>query len=145
MNLSTKGNSMSNPFDGVKVISSYTRERAISDGVLRDVSSLAKESGFAVPTAMTAAAWAKAVAWSQSHGALQDETGRLWDVLIMAKHAAMRTRGRHSEESPRCSFSLYRVPNVPDATEATVLVLDMHVGPGDDGTPAITIMLEHED
>ena len=136
---------MNNPFDGFKVISSYTRERAIGDGVLRDVSALAKESGFAVPVAMTSAAWMEAVSWSQSNEAFQDENGRLWDVLIMAKFTAMRPQGRRSEESPRSSFSVYRVPNISDATEATELALDMHIGPGDDGAPVITIMLEHED
>lgn len=136
---------MNNPFDGVKVISSYTRERAIGDGALRDVSALAKESGFAVPVAMTSAAWAEAVSWSQSNEAFQDENGRLWDVLIMAKFTAMRPQGRRCEESPRSSFSVYRVPNISDATEATELTLDIHIGPGDDGSPVITIMLEHED
>lgn len=136
---------MGNDFKCAKVIFSYTRAQAISDGMLRDVSELALESGFAFPIALTAAAWTEAVAWSYPDGALQDETGRLWDVLMMARFAALHPLGRHSEESPRRNFTLYRIPNIPDATEATEVVLAIHIGPGDDGAPVITIMLEHED
>ena len=81
---------MNDLFKGAEVISSYTREQAISDGVLKDVSTLAREAGFSIPVALTAAAWSEAVAWNPENRALQDETGRLWDVMTMAAHAARR-------------------------------------------------------
>jgi hypothetical protein len=43
------------------LIAAYTREQAIEDGTLVDVSKLAKEAGFRFPVAMTAAAWLAAV------------------------------------------------------------------------------------
>lgn len=39
------------------VIHSYSRAQAIEDGVLVDVSSMAKEAGFIWPVAVTAAVW----------------------------------------------------------------------------------------
>ena len=40
-----------------RVISVYTREQAMADGVLIDVTSLAKKSGFKVPVAVTQGIW----------------------------------------------------------------------------------------
>lgn len=128
-----------------EVIVSYTRAQAIADGVLRDAGALAQEAGFRVPVALSAAAWAEAVTWSEENGGLQDETGRLWDVLNMARYGIQRAKGRHAESGPRLAFTLYRVPNVPDATEANEIVLELHIGPGDSGEPVITIGLPGED
>jgi len=66
------------------VIHRYTRAQALADGLLVDVTERAKEAGFRVPVAMTAATWSKAVAWSDADSAKQtqqDESGRLWDVV----------------------------------------------------------------
>ena len=46
-----------------EVIYAYTRAEAIADGVLIDVTETAKEVGFRLPVALTAAAWADCVAW----------------------------------------------------------------------------------
>ena len=48
------------PFGGV--IFRYTREQAIADGVLVDVSETAKEAGFRLPVAVSRAAWYEYVA-----------------------------------------------------------------------------------
>ena len=42
-------------WDDAEVISSYSRAQAIEDGVLVDVSTVAKEAGIKFPVAMTAA------------------------------------------------------------------------------------------
>lgn len=128
-----------------EVISRYTRAQAIADGVLRDVSTIATEAGFKFPVALTAAAWNDAVAWAKENETYQDEAGRLWDVVYMASAAIRRPRGRHGADSPRMTYALYRVPNDKYATEATELVLELHIGPGDDGEGVITIGLPGED
>jgi hypothetical protein len=46
------------PWAGFTLISRYTRAEAIADGVLIDVSERAREAGFTVPVAVTAAVWA---------------------------------------------------------------------------------------
>jgi hypothetical protein len=127
------------------VISTYSRAQAIEDGALVNVSIDAREAGFSWPVAMTSAAWAEAVTWDAENGEYQDEKGRLWDVVFMAGIAIRRNRGRRAEETSRLSFHLYRIPNVPDATEANELELVIAVSGGDDGEPVMTIMLPNED
>lgn len=130
---------MNRLFSGAEVISAYTRAQALADGVLIDASTLAREAGFRVPVALTAAVWADCVAWdAASEPAPQDETGRLWDVLVMAAHAA-----RFNRDDARAPFQLMRIPS--RGTRAGLVDLVAHIGPGDDGEPVITIMQPMED
>jgi hypothetical protein len=104
-------------------ISVYTRKQAIEDGVLVDVSEMAREAGFRDPTAITQAV----------HGAcevpkgnrIQSYEGRLWDVLHMAAMAARRGRGT-------------RVPFVVRIGNKNHHLLADR-GPGDNAEPVITI------
>ena len=50
----------------------------------------AREAGFRVPVAVTAAPWADIEAIPPSKRGIQDVAGRLWDVLWMARLAARR-------------------------------------------------------
>jgi hypothetical protein len=95
-------------WDDAEIISAYTRAQAMADGVLVDVTDTAKEAGFAYPVAMTATAWADCVAWTDEdtrRQTPQDEFGRLWDVLWMAKMAARR--------GGRDSTALLALPRTP--------------------------------
>lgn len=74
------------------VIHQYTRAQAIEDGVLIDVCKTAREAGIGFPTAVTAAVWAKCVTVPEA-ASWQDETGRLWDVLVLLRHAIVRSTG----------------------------------------------------
>lgn len=127
---------------GFEVIFAYSRAEAIADGVLRDVSEAARREGFRVPVAVTAGAWAEAVAWDGHNGGWQDEEGRLTDVLVMASAAIRANRGgdRH-----RLSFTVARVPNTPGAEEPEDLELAVESGPGDNREHVLTIMLPSED
>lgn len=136
---------MDNFWAGAEVISTYTRAQAIEDGVLVDATATAREAGFRYPVAMTAAAWAEAVSWNADNGEYQDEAGRLWDVVFMAGIAVRRNRGRRAADTNRLPYAIYRIPNVPDATEPNELELVIAIGGGDDGEPVMTIMLPHED
>ena len=127
-----------------EVISSYTRAQAIKDGVLIDAGNMAQEAGFKWPVAVTSAAWADCVAWSEHDNRqqiYQDESGRLWDVLFMASHA-IRTC---SDSGDRLLFQLYRVPPDGRSVTAELTTLKLIVGPGDHGEPVITILLPDED
>lgn len=76
------------------MVYSYSRVQAIADGVLVDVSDMARDAGFRYPVALTAAAWADCVAWPERlRGAGQSESGRLWDVLWMTKVAIKGAEG----------------------------------------------------
>jgi hypothetical protein len=124
-------------FSDADLIHSYTRAQAIEDGGLVDVTETAKEAGFKVHAALTAAAWGDCVAWGSHLGTHQDEAGRLWDVLTMALHAARTHRGDRAE------FTVLRVPR--GGLQAEPVRLVVHVGPGDAGEPVVTIMQPGED
>jgi len=65
------------------VIDTYTREDAIEDGNLIDVTETAKEAGIKFPVALTAAVYAKI----EDKPDLEDISGRTWDVVWMLKCA----------------------------------------------------------
>ena len=124
-----------------EAISIYTRAQAINDGALVDVSETAREAGFKFPVAMTRAAWADCVEWTDrdsNRQTSQDEAGRLWDVLWMASRAARRG-------GSETLFQLYRLPRGGRGIKPRIVTLKMLCGPGDQGEPVITILLPEED
>lgn len=126
------------------VIHSYTRAQALDDGVLIDVSAMAREAGFKWPVAVTQVVWQDCVAWTEADNrdqVYQDETGRLWDVLYMASQAIRTSRDNGSV----LQFRLYRVARGSQVVKPQPTILKLVVGPGDQGEPVITIMLPGED
>jgi hypothetical protein len=131
--------SLSLLFSDAFVINAYTRAQALDDGALVDVSELARDAGFRVPVALTSAVWADCVAWDQTREvAPQDETGRLWDVLSMARIA-----GRNQINADRLTFSVLRIGS--GRLRPSRVSLALVIGPGDQGEPVITIMQPEED
>lgn len=127
-------------------IHTYTRAQALEDGALIDVTDLAHEYAFTIPVALTATAHADAVAWD--HGATQDETGRLWDVLTMLRHAIWKTSNSGPAAAANVrelAFQVMRVPNQAEATRPRPTTLKAVSGPGDNGEHVLTIMLTTED
>ena len=121
----------------------YTREQALEDGYLVDVSETAGEAGFKAPVALTRAAWADCVDWSEKdtqRQTYQDQAGRLWDVLWMAINAARRNTQRES-----FMFQLYRVPRGGRSLRPRLTKLVCRIGAGDNGEAVITVMLPGED
>ncbi len=130
-------------WDDAEIIYAYTRAQAIEDGVLVDVSKTAKEAGFVYPVAMTSAAWADCVEWSDEdtkRQVPQDEFGRLWDVLWMAKIAVKQGNG-----GTQLLYPLHCVPRGGKAQKPRLIHLKLVCGPGDTPEPVITIMLPDED
>lgn len=128
--------------NSLQTISSYSRANAIADGVLIDVTSVASEAGFMVPVALTAEAWNDCVAWTAEDSkrqVLQDEAGRLWDVLWMAFAAARRARG------DQVAFQLYRVPRGGRGYRPRLTTLRLHISPGDEMEPVLSILLPGQD
>lgn len=121
------------------LIFSYTRAQALADGVLVDVTDQAKEAGFVIPVALTAAAWAEYVRVPEGVPG-QDERGRLWDVLTMLRFAIRRD----VTGSPELHFQLH-VRNDGSDGEPPLVTLKAVCGPNDDGSPCITVMLPEED
>ena len=126
------------------VIDAYTRAQAIEDGILVDVSDTAREAGFKIPVALSRAVWERLVALPEGYRGYQDERGRLWDVLWMARHYALR-----ASNSNRVTMSVLvrdirkdlRDSNRPPRRHCPIVA----IGAGDQGEAVITIMWPEDD
>jgi hypothetical protein len=126
-------------FSDAEIISTYSREQAIDDGLLVDVSETSefKELRFQFPIALTSGVLAQCVEEPVGVSG-QDWHGRLWDLLSVFKHEARKCHGE------QLHFSLHvRNDNRPGTPP--LMPLKAVCGPGDDGEPVITIMLPDED
>src|ERR1035437_461547 len=122
-----------------EVISAYSRAQAIEDGVLVDVSSVAREAGIKFPVAMTRTVWGKYVEVPEGVKC-QDEHGRLWGIPWMFRCAAAKFDG------DTLLFKLYvRNRNRARLDRRDLVTFKALCGPGDDAEPVITIMLPEED
>lgn len=117
------------------VIYSYTRAQALEDGVLVDVSALAKEAGFRYPVAVTARVWHE---WIEppTDTVGQDATGRLWDLLNVLRYEIRKTG-----KGERVDFKVL----FEQGTGKTLVDFYALCGPGDNAEPVITIMRIGED
>ena len=124
-------------FDEFYVIHTYTRAQALEDGVLVDVSSVAKEAGISFPVAVTSSVWYQYILPPDKLEACgQSVSGRLWDLLWMFRLKAMRSNKSLLYFS--CLF--LDVNEKLDEVKFKALC-----GPGDNAEPVITIMLPGED
>ncbi len=117
------------------VISCYTRQEAIDDGVLLDVTEQAAEAGFKVPTVVSAGLWRYVEPSKKDEDYGQSIAGRLWDVFMLLRFAIM--------QKSREDLVAYRVSFVMDGKLEEVDVW-AHIGPGDDGEAVLTIMLPED-
>jgi hypothetical protein len=121
------------------IIDVYTRQQAIEDGVLVDVSEVAQQAGIKHPTAVTQAVWDGIVVPDDEDRRLgQDERGRLWDVLTM-----FQARARISRGGNELRYTLLVVQKGRPRSVELRAVCGPH-GP-DDPRPCITIMMPDED
>jgi hypothetical protein len=125
-------------FEEADLIYRYTRAQAIEDGVLIDVSTVAREAGITYPVALTSAAWGRCVTVPPGVEC-QDEAGRLWDVLFLLRLAIGRSDG-----GPEVCFGAHVRDDYREGTPPLVR-LKAVCGPGDAGEPVITVMLPEED
>ncbi len=125
---------MSNLFDDADIVFRYTRQEALEDGVLIDLSDTAKEAGFRFPLAVTQGVFA---ILNNTDAPGQDLKGRSWDMLMIFRKYARRTNGNVIRFAP-----LFLMP---DSKKPKPVQMWAKCGPGDDAEPVITIMLEGED
>lgn len=126
-------NAPSGFWDDADIISTYSREQAIFDGVLVDVSTSSKEAGFKVPVAVTAAVWAELEPSREDAAVGQSAEGRLWDVLNILR--------ANARDADTVHFEVF----IAHRDEQQLVHLKAVIGPGDDAAPVITIMLPNED
>ena len=121
------------------LIFSYTREMALEDGVLIDVTEDAKQVGFSLHTVVTSNLFNGYVAppagLDASFG--QSTAGRMHDLLVLARIAA-----GGEPDGDRVVFQVGFLMR-PGQLETVKVIL--HIGPGDNGEPVLTLMLPEDD
>ena len=131
-------------FSEADIVFRYTRRQAMRDGVLVDCSNadfgdLCRQLGIGVNVAMTSGAWAATIGGiDEPLPPGQTIEGRLWDVLYAFRYA-IAVKG---EMTDRVHF---KVGVQQEQGKRELVSLWSLIGPGDEGEPVITIMLEGED
>ncbi|WP_040556335.1 DUF6573 family protein [Reinekea blandensis] len=131
------------------VIFAYTVNDAIEDGLQLDVSDTpeCKELGFVYGVTLTRAVYENCVQWTEEDtrctGHAQQESGRLWDLLHMAKTQIRLFAARQSNTNT-LSFRLLRVPKNRN-DHGRLVHLKLSIEAGDNGNPFIVISFPHED
>jgi hypothetical protein len=115
------------------IIFSYSRKQAIEDGVLVDVTELARMEGLRLHTAMTATLYGEAV--RQPAGAKPPEG------VKVNPETAIRWLLK------RLHLEIKRLPPGEDRVYFTMGEISLWAlcGPGDEGEPVLTVMLAGED
>lgn len=88
----------------------------VESGALVEAGDMAAEAGFNSPVLLTRAAWERYVSWTEEDGRatghLQDQAGRLWDVLWMSR-LAIRSAGRIGRAQLRITVDFLCVSRDP--------------------------------
>ena len=113
------------------IISCYTRQDAINDGMFVDVSEVAKEAGVKIPVAITSNLYHSYINPSKMPTG-QSKEGRLWDLLNVFAFTARNTQGSFMEFVVKFSNKNVKVWAVIEAQSPT------------DPSPAINIMLPED-
>ena len=109
-------------FDDFELIYSYSRKQALADGVLIDVSGVAKRSDFLLPTVVSA-----------NLLALIDAENQL-PVLFAVFHDKWKFKQGLED--------ILETQTISKTGRAITVIL--HIGPGDDGEPVLTMMLPED-
>lgn len=134
-----------------RVISSYTRQNAIADGFLIDVSVVAKEAGITYPVALTNRVYCDYVEVPEGMEGTQDKAGRLWDILWMLFCAIKQDKiaGDIGEYQLIIAMSSQDVWQDNEhrvmGKNQRLVTLKTVCGPDDNLQPCITIMGPEED
>ena len=141
-------------FGPTELISVYSRQDAIDDGVLVECTEdffddLNRNAGVIFDVAMTRAVFGRYIEVPEAFASSQDIKGRYWDLLYMFRLAA-----KSNSNGDELLFEFLSIPNGSDAfanehagasPEQRLVQLKAVVGPGDRGEPCLTFMLPCED
>ncbi|MDA3960663.1 MAG: hypothetical protein PF961_07720 [Planctomycetota bacterium] len=117
------------------IVSSYSRAEAIADGVLVDLSAIARQTPLRFPVAITNSAHESACVPTSATDLQIAQRAVIHSMLLAIAHP-----GSRQTDQIRFAVSVL----APDDTRREVS-LTARIGPGDDPSPVITIMLDGED
>lgn len=121
------------------IVPVYSRGQALADGMLVDVSPLAREIGFKDAVALTRHVYADCVADSLDDACKDIEDTQLLSVLLPAVWAMREQSHRRLRE---IVFMVHRIS--PDGRERST-DLKIIAGPGDHGETVLTILTVDDD
>lgn len=124
-----------------EVISTYSRAQALEDGVLTDVSTMAREAGITFPVALTSGLVAKLTPSAKAKSSGQSFEGRLWDCLFILRLCIQGGLPARKEQGPGPGQTLHYKFMV----SRKYVFVKAVCGPGDDLEPTITLMTPEED
>jgi len=122
------------PLADAPLVSRYTRAQAIEDGVLVDVSELARTVGFRFPVAVGSAAFATVTGFES--GADAGQVTQAVRTLLRDLVSAIRRSAGNTD------MILFETSGVRGGAQVALKSL---VGPGDNAEPVITILFPNED
>ena len=122
-------------FHGAEIIYAYTRAQAIEDGVLVDLTDIAKTRGILIPLALTSTAFHEAL--NAPFITKGDELAPLFTIVRFIDWVRTACRANPTD-GPEMIASFTRI-------DAKPVSLKIHIGPGDRGEPVFTVMLPDED
>jgi hypothetical protein len=122
-----------------ELIHAYTRQQAIEDGILVDVSEMAKKVGYLVGVAFTSAVWNRCVDVVPAIGGMTDYD-RVFDILLMCRNCV--TFDSVGGES---GIFIVAVRVEHEQREQPLETLKAVLSCDDQGSPCITIMMPDED
>ena len=141
-------------FGPTELISVYTRQEAIADGVLVDCTDdffddLSLNAGVIFDVAMTRTVFERYIEVPEAFARSQDMKGRYWDLLYM-----FRLASKKNSNGNELLFEFLSIPNgnaswsnerAGTSPEQHLVQLKAVAGPGDRGEPCLTFMLPWED
>lgn len=124
-------------------VSEYSRERAIEDGFIIDVTEQAKKNKFYVPVALTQQAFHDCVyVLKTDEKKLQTSEDKRVTRLLQVLRFTLRSCNNSKKSSVNFTFTYQTVRNGDVITQSTDL--EAFIFPGDDGEPVITVDVKHD-
>lgn len=125
------------PPPGFEIISRYTRKEAIEDGVLYDITELAKEAGHRFPVAISTGVHVLATEAQEKGG--RDYKGVIWDIISVLTFAI-----KASKKGGNVIYFTVKIWSKYTGKDQDVKLYCV-CGEGDNMEPVLTIMLISED
>ena len=135
---------MDNHSKNNKLNCSYSRSQAIKDGVLFDITDMAKSVGITWHVAVTSAVWSNYIVWTDDdrrRQGIQDTADRLWHI-VFTLHWTMKKSDKHADV---IFYELDILPKDGVSYAVKRTKLKAVIGAGDHCESVITLMLPKDD
>ena len=123
----------------MEIISSYSRADAIRDGVLIDITDIAKRFGFKYPVAITSNLYYTYIDPNGNMNSIREVDNTLIGDVLTTLYYSIKNSKENETNIVTVKMTIEISPN-----ETSEIEFWAHCGPGDDYRPVITIMLPED-